>query len=58
MLPLFGAHRAQAEGHLVFAQQAAAIVQIELVFGLVDDDMVGGRNLRRKARERRYRPQA
>src|SRR5882724_4780508 len=58
VLPLFGAHRAQAQGHLVFAQQAAAIVQIELVFGLVDDDMVGGRNLRRKARERRYRPQA
>src|SRR5450631_886180 len=51
VLSFLGAHRAQPQGHLVFAQQAAAAVQIELMLCLVDDDMVGGGDLRCEARK-------
>src|SRR5580658_329577 len=56
---LFLSGRTQAELDLVFAEEPVAVVQIQLVLGLVDDDPGCGRNLvRRGILKRRGRAHA
>ncbi len=45
MFALFLSHGGESERHLVLAQQAIAAVQIQLVLRLLDDDVIGRRDL-------------